>query len=570
MPTSFGRSAAAFAAILGCTLFATHASAAPWGVRLSYPNDPTTQVGIGYNSDDATDVEIHFGTSPNALDQTLVVDGSEIFTQAAELGFAFSATLSGLSPDTTYYYKVGREGALHPQGAPYAFTTLPDDRCAAFRAVLIGDNRSNINGVGASAIYPGILEAAAATTPNFFVNTGDMVKNGEAAEEWRDFLEKSESAFARIPSLPTMGNHDADDVDGDAAIYNQLFRLPRNSQTVTEDYYSIDVGPVHFVSLNSQFTNATELPQQVAWLDADLAANVQPWTLIFFHKAIYTRGNHVTGEESDGALNAAFVPVFDRHNVDLVFNGHSHDYERYAPSVGVDASFGGTGRTFPAGNGQTIAALAEIPNGDVGTTYTVTGGGGAATLGAIEEFLDECPDPACTFCTGLNIGGCDEDVLDRDRDGTVVFSGDHHFVVLDVVGDTLSAQVISTDDPGEILDAWTMRKEGSGLNCAGPVDAGPPPAVEDAGAPGVDGGGDEGDTDSGPSLNEPDPVTPGPVTPSPESTPATPAPSTDEPESEPTDPTASGCGCDATPAAPTEGIVLGLLAGLALLRRRRR
>lgn len=475
-------------AVSGALHVSSRAAAAPHAVRLTFPGDPATSVAVSWNSDDPTDAKVFYGTAPDALTR----EATAIVTaQPAPLVNSFTAVLTGLSPNTTYFYKVGKAGALYP-AQPYQFTTLSADPCAPMRFVLIGDNRQD-TGDTANSLWGEILAEALVHAPQFFVNTGDMVKDGENATQWASFLDMSESGFALVPSLLTMGNHDEDQVNGPGALYNQLFELPTNESTDDEDYYSLDVGPIHFVSLNTQHTSGSELAAMKAWLEADLAATRQPWKIVFFHKAIYTRGNHSTGEESNGILNQTLVPIFDAHDVDLVLNGHSHDYERYAPSVGVDAAFGGAGRTLPAGDGTTVKAMAVVPDGTVGTTYIVSGGAGALVTDI--PGIGTCIDAACTYCTGININ-CDGDVLDLDRKATVVYEGRHNFAVIDVVEDTITVEVWATDagndGAAEKIDAFVMKKSTFPLACGGdsnPGDAGPEGEGPDGGPGGGGGGG---------------------------------------------------------------------------------
>jgi MYXO-CTERM domain-containing protein len=244
--------------------------------------------------------------------------------------------------------------------------------------------------------------------------------------------------------------------------------------------------------LNTQFTRpaTTEMAEMLTWLEEDLTAATQPWTIVFFHKAVYSRGNHHTGEENDGAINAAFTPIFDAHDVDLVLNGHSHDYERYAPTVGYDAEFGGSGRTFPAGDGSAIAGMMTIPDGRTGTTYLVTGGAGALTTAGIPG-TDFCMDIACTYCLPF-VNNCAEEVLDNDRDATVQFSGLHNYVVMDVDGPDIHVVAKSTiagnsGRGGGTLDTFTIaNSDWPGSVCDDEpmpgTDAGVP--VGDAGAVG--------------------------------------------------------------------------------------
>jgi hypothetical protein len=454
------------------------AEAAPHGVRLTYFADPSTSIAVSWSSTAAGDNTIDYGTSPTQLTQTATA--AEI-SQPSPLGHSFTAKLTGLVPGTTYYYRVS--GYPTAGADPFSFSTHPAEACDPFRFVVIGDNRQDL-GDSANPVWGDILEEAMAVDPEFFLNTGDMVLDGNTPTQWASFLDISERGWARVPSILTLGNHDDSDVDGEAAYYNQLFELPRNTEGL-EDYYSLDIGPVHFVSLNSQYSTpgSAELNALTAWLSADLAATTQPWKIVFFHKAIYTRGNHSSGEEDDGSLNAALVPIFDAHHVDIVFNGHSHNYERYAPSRGVDQAFGGPGRQLPAGPGAMLPD--DVPDGMTGTTYIVTGGAGALTTDILGF---TCRDAACTYCTGINLN-CPQEVFDADRLANVVYDGKHNFVVVDVEANELRVEVRTTvagnSGGGNIIDMFTMTKAEFDCDVVGPMPDAAPSAI-DASTPSAD------------------------------------------------------------------------------------
>src|SRR5262245_57059242 len=143
------------------------AAAAPHGVRLTYYDDPATTMAVSWNSDAAGDTEITYGTSPTALTQTAAATAID---QPAPLDHSFTAKLAGLAPATTYYYKV----AGYPSGDPLSFHTMPADPCTPFRFILIGDNRQDL-GDGANPTWGDILAETLPFSPDFFVNTGDMV-----------------------------------------------------------------------------------------------------------------------------------------------------------------------------------------------------------------------------------------------------------------------------------------------------------------------------------------------------------------------------------------------------------
>jgi len=60
------------------------------------------------------------------------------------------------------------------------------------------------------------------------------------------------------------------------------------------------------------------------WLLKDLRLNNKPFTVVFFHHPPYSSGNH----GSTRYLRLIWGIAFEFFNVDIVFNGHDHCYER--------------------------------------------------------------------------------------------------------------------------------------------------------------------------------------------------------------------------------------------------
>ena len=112
---------------------------------------------------------------------------------------------------------------------------------------------------------------------------------------------------------PTLGNHE---YYGEH--YFKSFSLPNN-----ELWYSFDSGPAHFVGLDSNIRNSFRL-SQLFWLIKDLILNKKPYTIVYFHHPPYSSGNH----GSEKYLRWTWGFIFEFLNVDIVFNGHDHCYER--------------------------------------------------------------------------------------------------------------------------------------------------------------------------------------------------------------------------------------------------
>jgi hypothetical protein len=81
---------------------------------------------------------------------------------------------------------------------------------------------------------------------------------------------------------------------------------------------------------------------QTAWLERTLAsARSDPsidWIIAQMHQIACS--SSVIGNGSDLGIRQEWLPLFDRYQVDLVLNGHDHDYERSFPCRGFDNNVG--------------------------------------------------------------------------------------------------------------------------------------------------------------------------------------------------------------------------------------
>lgn len=446
----------------------------PEHLRTSWSSsDTATTRVLTWNSASLTDPSrVEYGTTSA---YGLEAEG-KAFQANGALGVIHEVELTGLEPGTTYHYRAGGPGAWSKD---HTFTTGPATACDPFRFVALGDNRSDDDS-GASPFWNPILSEALEVSPAFVLNTGDLVRDGAKDEQWLHFLESTGPGVATVPLMPSLGNHDDDKIEGDGASYNQLFSLPRNDVTGSEDYYFFTYGDAIFVAISMvTFSGGTStFAEQAAWLDSVLTENPKTWKVVFFHHPIYTGGFlddflDVSHPPNELGQNGAFVPVFDEHHVDLVLNGHNHFYQRFEPMC-----CGGGGK-----NG--------VPTGDTdtGTTYIVTGGAGALTYDLSFLGLD-----LCTFI--------------HDEPGSVACDGRHHFVQVEVDGLDLTARVFTTkaqllsNEPGnaELIDEFTIHKSGPAPDCSAPE---PEPVPEPAAAPDPEPAGADPAPDAG-AAPEPD------------------------------------------------------------------
>jgi hypothetical protein len=180
-----------------------------------------------------------------------------------------------------------------------------------------------------------IASLIAADTFDLAAHTGDIAySQGTYAQFDANFFPYYRAWMRQKAIFPTIGNHD--DMTGSATPYRQLFVLPRDGASAAypnnaERFYSYDFGPVHFIALDTEaaFQTAARRQEQLAWLTADLQASQDaPWRIAYFHRAPYNSG---VEHGSDLAVRAAFGPLFEQYNVQIVFAGHEHAYERSVP-----------------------------------------------------------------------------------------------------------------------------------------------------------------------------------------------------------------------------------------------
>lgn len=291
--------------------------------------------------------------------------------------------IGGLSADTKYWYTVGTTTTVLQQTNTNYFLTLPPDNTTRkLRFVAIGDCGNNsTNQVNVRNTF---LNFIGANDVDAMILLGDNAYNtGTDAEFQTNFFNIYQNDLLRYTKLyPAPGNHDygnsmanntkTGSTPANSMPYHLNFSVPSSGEiggvpSWVKNYYSFNVGDVHFVSLDSYGNDAgllaDTLGTQAAWLKADLAANTKKWTVAYFHHPPYTKTSHTSDTENDlRAIREKLIRILERNGVDLILCGHSHGYERsyllkgfyntYASPL-LDADF----------NAATHTATGNIQNG---------------------------------------------------------------------------------------------------------------------------------------------------------------------------------------------------------------
>lgn len=154
----------------------------------------------------------------------------------------------------------------------------------------------------------------------FVIMLGDNIYGGSSP---KDFEKKFEVPYkplldAGIKFYASLGNHDNP---------NERFYKPFNMNGA--NYYTFKKGNVRFFVLDSNYMDS----KQLAWLEKQLQdAGTNDWKICYFHHPLYSSGRtHGSSIE----LRSLIEPMFTKYDVDVVFSGHDHVYERVHPQNGI-------------------------------------------------------------------------------------------------------------------------------------------------------------------------------------------------------------------------------------------
>ena len=363
--------------------------------------------------------------------------------------------LTELPRDARYFYKIGTTQKVLSQSRDQHFTTAPAaDTERAVRFWAMGDFGAldNVNYLSNQRQVRDQFLAKKNGPVDLWVWLGDNAYCCGTESEYQaqvfDFY--GSAIFGNMPILPSPGNHEyyatpsARERRDRKVPYYDIVTTPAQGESGgvpsgTEAYYAANYGNVHFVSLDSYGHDEGKYPlsdknsPQYKWLDKDLADNTLPWTVVFFHHPPYTKRAHDSDGEADlRVLREALVPLFDRHKVDLVLNGHSHVYERsylMKNQTGLSFTFDKKQHVVQDTKAFYTKDSAPIINKDEGTIYMTIGSAGRLDWNGRNE-----PLPASVY-SNVEIGGSSVFTVQENR---------------------LDAQWICAD--GQIRDQFTVFK----------------------------------------------------------------------------------------------------------------
>lgn len=183
------------------------------------------------------------------------------------------------------------------------------------------------NGPARLAILKGVAAERPARDAFFILgdNTELGMEDGQWAEEARDLA----ANLGTLAVRPLLGNHDAA-IDGQYHYRAYFFPKGLTTDSGSPYWYSIDAGCARLVVLDLLWGAEDFTASKRAWLERTLAATPEDRRIIVLSHCFFVSSGYVYGRkpwfDHYGTIGVV-APILEKHEVDLVVQGHNHYME---------------------------------------------------------------------------------------------------------------------------------------------------------------------------------------------------------------------------------------------------
>ena len=273
----------------------------------------TTQMVVMWESSDTAAGSVAYGLTASygsSVTSTRVTVPATAPTTGTDVAVNLhTVRLTGLAANTLYHYRVTSGAATsvdftfrtHKTSGTWRFVHMSDAH--RFRLTYTKQTR----------------DAIKAYNPDYIINAGDLTEDSLNLH-FRDFMQQGATLFNTIVHYSVKGNHDDRTwTTFNSWLYNGQVGAASWGSCFTgdcENFYSFDIGPIHFVGIDDNQRQVDYPAGAVDWITSDLASSTAQWKIVFMK-----HNPAITWTES-GSTNAQFLmPIFTTGGVDLVMTG---------------------------------------------------------------------------------------------------------------------------------------------------------------------------------------------------------------------------------------------------------
>ncbi|MGL5380083.1 metallophosphoesterase [Clostridium sp.] len=292
----------------------------PKQVNVHMGESPSSEVNFTYTTITG-DLETKVVLNKLGSSEKIVVNGENSIGNANK--YFHKIEVKGLDANTTYEYTVGtgedtfsgkfKTAPSKGSKESFKFAFIADGQVSnATNAKALGATLAEVNKMGLDFVYM----AGDTTDTSTNESQWELLFNNEGA-----FPTGGEDMFSNNLISVVQGNHDNNTL-------TRHINAPAEEGNVV---YSYDYGPATFVMLNletARYDAEARAKQKEHLINVVNEAKERgQWTLVGFHKSIYTGASHITDSDAIEARNY-WGPVFAELDVDVVMQGHDHVYSR--------------------------------------------------------------------------------------------------------------------------------------------------------------------------------------------------------------------------------------------------
>ena len=285
--------------------------------RLTWRDDPSTTIVVGWNQVRGTNPIVYYGTIDQGLNYSAYSNNKSVDRTVSSKGMTnMYARLTGLQPDTAYYFVIRDSEGVSER---FWFRTAPNDPNTRLSIVAGGDSRNN------RTPRQNANKMVAKLRPHAVFFGGDMTSSSTNSQwqNWFDDWQLTIGSDGRmIPIVAARGNHEsANDI-------RDLFDIPTSAGG---EFYALSFGGnlLRSYTLNTEVTPAGT---QGTWLENDLTNNSANhiWAVAQYHRS--TRPHEPGKSEQNDQYDAWSLPFY-QHGVQLVMESDSHVVKRTWPII---------------------------------------------------------------------------------------------------------------------------------------------------------------------------------------------------------------------------------------------
>ncbi|MBR4564076.1 MAG: metallophosphoesterase [Paludibacteraceae bacterium] len=298
-----------------------------------------------------TEALVYYGTDSAHLDRQIATNDGWM---VADEGYVHVVTLTGLQPNTRYYFTVGKNAnRRYPK---ISWTKTAPEQGTAFRIFSISDIHGN-----ARNNWSNMQDFICSLNCDIALMNGDFVSSKGDDRNWNNYYFTPGAQFlGKVPVMSSVGNHETGDpfTFRWSSYYDYFHQFAHEGASEGDTIDPRGEAYFHFVygnadvimlNLNGDPSSPHFLPgsRQYAWADSILGTCTRPWIIICHHVGVHTTGYHGQWADEPRQMGTLFEKYAKQGKRIISLSGDDHSFEHLykdgvhyvRPGCGRDANY---------------------------------------------------------------------------------------------------------------------------------------------------------------------------------------------------------------------------------------